>query len=310
LWRAFPSGLASWRFVSAPCGRQAGQAQPLEGETIESTSARARTRNTVDTEHRQGISRIVHEALVSVGVPKDDRFQVISEHDAANFVFDPNYLDIRRTEDLVIIQITWNEGRTVEQKKALYKAIADGLAGNLGLRREDVFIGLIEVRGKTGRSAMGLRNTRELLANAITPARAVRFDIEMHVVGVERVSAGTQNSREPAASGRPHGAKVRGFVCARLPLDEEAPFVREGDRHEVHRQPMAMGADLGASDPVLGPAIVARAGFDCGDFRVQHRLAERRNDEADIVGEHGGEFAIDKRAVGQADYIAACDRDR
>jgi Tautomerase enzyme len=52
--------------------------------------------------YREAISRIVHEALVSVGVPKDDRFQVISEHDSENFVFDPNYLDIRRTEDLVI----------------------------------------------------------------------------------------------------------------------------------------------------------------------------------------------------------------
>ncbi len=78
--------------------------------------------------YREAISRIVHEALVSVGVPKDDRFQVIAEHDSGNFVFDLNYLDIRRTEDLVIIQITWNEGRTIDQKKALYKAIADGLA--------------------------------------------------------------------------------------------------------------------------------------------------------------------------------------
>ena len=78
--------------------------------------------------YRAAVSRIVHEALVSVGVPKDDRFQVINEHDSQNFVFDLNYLDIRRTEDLVIIQITWNEGRTVEQKKALYKAIADRLA--------------------------------------------------------------------------------------------------------------------------------------------------------------------------------------
>ena len=85
--------------------------------------------------YREAISRIVHEALVSVGVPKDDRFQVISEHDSESFVFDLNYLDIRRTEDLVIIQITWNEGRTVEQKKALYKAIADGLAATLSLRR-------------------------------------------------------------------------------------------------------------------------------------------------------------------------------
>jgi hypothetical protein len=138
----------------------------------------------------------------------------------------------------------------------------------------------------------------------------VPLDIEVHVAGVERVGAWPENGGEPAASRRPHGAKVRGFVRARLPLDEEAPFIREGDRHEVHGQPVAMGADLGACDPVLGPAIVARAGFDCGDFRVQHRLAERRNDEADVVCEHGGEFAIDKRAVGQADYIAAHDRDR
>ena len=96
--------------------------------------------------YREAISRIVHEALVSVGVPKDDRFQVISEHDSENFVFDLNYLDIRRTEDLVIIQITWNEGRTVEQKKALYKTIAEGLHAAIGLRLEDVFINLVEVK--------------------------------------------------------------------------------------------------------------------------------------------------------------------
>ena len=96
--------------------------------------------------YREAISRIAYESLVSVGVPKDDRFQLIAEYEAKNFVFDPNYLDIRHTEDLVIIQITRNEGRTVEQKKALYKAIADGLANELSLRREDVFIGLIEVR--------------------------------------------------------------------------------------------------------------------------------------------------------------------
>jgi hypothetical protein len=36
----------------------------------------------------------------------------------------------------VIIQITWNEGRTVDQKKALYKAIVDGLAVKPGIRPE------------------------------------------------------------------------------------------------------------------------------------------------------------------------------
>ena len=99
-----------------------------------------------DATYREEIGRIVHEALVSVGVPKDDLFRVISEHEPPNLVFDPTYLGIRRSEDLVIIQITWNEGRTVEQKKALYKAIADGLAGRLSLRREDVFVSLVEVK--------------------------------------------------------------------------------------------------------------------------------------------------------------------
>ena len=53
--------------------------------------------------YREAVSRVVHEALVSVGVPMDDRFQLIAEHDAENFVFDLNHLDIRRREDPVII---------------------------------------------------------------------------------------------------------------------------------------------------------------------------------------------------------------
>jgi 4-oxalocrotonate tautomerase len=96
--------------------------------------------------YRQEIGRVLYEALVGVGVPEKDRFQVIAEHDAGTFLFDPSYLGVERTDDLVIIQITWNEGRSVEQKKALYKAIADGLAKSPGIRPQDVFINLVEVK--------------------------------------------------------------------------------------------------------------------------------------------------------------------
>jgi phenylpyruvate tautomerase PptA (4-oxalocrotonate tautomerase family) len=99
-----------------------------------------------DAAYRQQVGRVVYDAMVGVGVPANDRFQVVSEHDADGFLFDADYLGIHRTDDLVIIQITWNEGRTVEQKKQLYKAIAEGLAKSPGVRKEDVFINLVEVK--------------------------------------------------------------------------------------------------------------------------------------------------------------------
>jgi 4-oxalocrotonate tautomerase len=99
-----------------------------------------------DAAYRQQVGRVVYDAMVAVGVPANDRFQVVSEHDADSFLFDPDYLGIHRTDDLVIVQITWNEGRTVEQKKQLYKAIAEGLAKSTGLRKEDVFINIVEVK--------------------------------------------------------------------------------------------------------------------------------------------------------------------
>jgi 4-oxalocrotonate tautomerase len=100
-----------------------------------------------DAGYRQKAGRIVYEAmLATINVPKDDRFQVIAEHETDNFVFDPDYLGIHRTSDLIMVQMFLNEGRTVEQKKALYKAIADGLSTELNVRREDVLITLVEVK--------------------------------------------------------------------------------------------------------------------------------------------------------------------
>jgi phenylpyruvate tautomerase PptA (4-oxalocrotonate tautomerase family) len=108
--------------------------------------ARIDLRKGKDAAYRREIGRVVYEAMIGVGVPPKDRFQVIHEHDADDFFFDADYLGIHRSDDLVIIQITWNEGRTVEQKKALFKTIAEGLHAAIGLRLEDVFINLVEVK--------------------------------------------------------------------------------------------------------------------------------------------------------------------
>jgi 4-oxalocrotonate tautomerase len=93
------------------------------------------------------VGEVVYEAMIAtINVPTNDRFQIISEHPAEALVFDPGYLGIQRSEDCLCIQVTLNEGRTLDQKRAFYKAIADGLAARLGLRREDVVISLVEVR--------------------------------------------------------------------------------------------------------------------------------------------------------------------
>ena len=97
-------------------------------------------------EYRKTIGDVVYDAMrTTIDVPENDRFQVITEHKSENLIFDSTYLGISRTKDCVFIQITLNAGRTVEKKRAFYKAIADGLQGRLTLRREDVFINLVEV---------------------------------------------------------------------------------------------------------------------------------------------------------------------
>ncbi len=97
-------------------------------------------------EYRRAIGDVVYEAMrATINVPENDRFQVIAEHAANDFIFDPTYLGIARTADCVFIQVTLNKGRTVEMKQAFYKAIADGLHGRLKMRREDVLINLVEV---------------------------------------------------------------------------------------------------------------------------------------------------------------------
>jgi 4-oxalocrotonate tautomerase len=97
-------------------------------------------------EYRWEIGEIVYQALVDLfGAPKDDRFQVITEHPKVGLQFDLNYLGIQRTNDCIFVQITLNAGRTVEMKQRFYRAVADALHERLGLRTEDVFINLVEV---------------------------------------------------------------------------------------------------------------------------------------------------------------------
>jgi 4-oxalocrotonate tautomerase len=99
-------------------------------------------------EERKAISRGVQAALVATfNVPEDDLFQIVTAHaPATGIVHAPSYLGIRYSDGLVLIQLTVSDTRNLEQKKRLFAAIVENLARNPGLRPEDIFINLVEVK--------------------------------------------------------------------------------------------------------------------------------------------------------------------
>lgn len=98
-------------------------------------------------DYKQTIADTLLEAVVGIlKAPPGDRFQIITEHGPETLLLDPHYMNIERSPDALIIQVTISEGRTVEVKQAFYMFIVDNLHQRLGIRREDVMINLVEVK--------------------------------------------------------------------------------------------------------------------------------------------------------------------
>ena len=90
---------------------------------------------------RNGIYRAMRE---SFDVPENDRFILVSQHEAEEFDYDAGYLGIARDDDLVMVQIACNNTRTTDKKQAFYQRMAELLAEEPGLRPENLLINLLE----------------------------------------------------------------------------------------------------------------------------------------------------------------------
>ncbi|HTI17014.1 MAG TPA: tautomerase family protein [Trinickia sp.] len=98
-------------------------------------------------QYREALTDGLQQALVETfNVPQDDQFMLLTEHAPADFVYNRHYLGIERSDDFIVIQLTVSDTRTVAQKQALYRRIVELLAERPGVRQEDVFINLVEVR--------------------------------------------------------------------------------------------------------------------------------------------------------------------
>src|SRR5215813_7029994 len=99
----------------------------------------------IDARAARDIGEAINKAMMEIiNVPAGDKFQIITRSAAEGRNVTPEYLGVRYSDGLILIQITLNQGRSVELKKAFYKRVANDLA-RLGVRKEDVVINLVEV---------------------------------------------------------------------------------------------------------------------------------------------------------------------
>ncbi len=118
---------------------------------------RISTRDTYTLKQIQRIGEIVYECMhIILRVPNDDNFQILTRHDEGSLVYDKHYLGIDRSDGIVMIQITLNDGRSADLKKAFYKDLVDNLYEKMSIRHEDVFINLIEVPSENWSFGNGL----------------------------------------------------------------------------------------------------------------------------------------------------------
>src|SRR5712692_10424135 len=89
----------------------------------------------------RAIGDAIHEALVTTcAVPADDRFQVFAVHSSQTLITDESFMAMHRSDSIVVVQVNFNNGRTTEQKVAIYHRATQLLEEKAGVSPDDVFI--------------------------------------------------------------------------------------------------------------------------------------------------------------------------
>ncbi|WP_030669440.1 tautomerase family protein [Streptomyces sp. NRRL B-1347] len=99
-----------------------------------------------DAARLDALGRAVHDALVeTIGIPPDDHFQILTGHDGDGSTLRyGNYLGVRRDDGIVYVVITMRAGRTPDQKRALYRRIAELAEEYAGTEPRNVFVTVLE----------------------------------------------------------------------------------------------------------------------------------------------------------------------
>ena len=103
-------------------------------------------RNGRSVREKDAIGAAIQSAIVEVlDVPDADRYQLFTEYQSEDFRHTDSYLGLEYSEQLLIVEIAFIEGRSDELKKLLLAAINEKLAATGTVRADDVFVVITEV---------------------------------------------------------------------------------------------------------------------------------------------------------------------
>ena len=92
----------------------------------------------------KALADAVQTGLVSTcNVPVDDRFQLITRFDVDDMILNPTFGGMQRSPNACVVEVTFLEGRTPDQKRALYRCVADQAVA-AGFAADDIMIALVE----------------------------------------------------------------------------------------------------------------------------------------------------------------------
>jgi phenylpyruvate tautomerase PptA (4-oxalocrotonate tautomerase family) len=89
------------------------------------------------------LADVVQDVMLDVfAAPPRDRYQVLTEHRPGQLICEDTGLGFERSDDLVVLQV-FQQGRSEEQKRALYAGLAERLETQVGLAPTDLIVSVV-----------------------------------------------------------------------------------------------------------------------------------------------------------------------
>jgi phenylpyruvate tautomerase PptA (4-oxalocrotonate tautomerase family) len=122
-----------------------------------------------DSDRLDKVSAAIQAALMNtLGVPPEDFYQLIFEFPRARFRHTPSFVGMHYSDDLIILDVAFIEGRPPETRLALLKDINTRVAAEAKISPDDLMITIYEAPGVNFSFGQGDAQRANAVARSLT----------------------------------------------------------------------------------------------------------------------------------------------